>query len=331
MSNVVIGELVAERSDLDAGPAVAPFSLQPCARFRLTAGGVEALDSVLEPAAYRPVDLTNGANLLNATSDLTQVVAVDEGCLAYAGPTGQRSGSAGLDWQLGLPPADSATFLGQNRLLVTVPDQRNTGHRVLLMDTATGVIVDEVKLDAFDAVAFATAHPGDGSVLVDLGEGQDGSSLYRVRVEDDRLTTTRILENVVACGFSPDGTRLLLLPHPSLPEAPQVLSWPSLEVLAVADLDAAGIDQDGIDLYGCFLDHDRVLLSTHEQGFWLARADLTAITPIELPEQVTGTAPEFSLTLGLSADTFSTRIWRDDRDLSTVWRLRPRTDRSSNT
>ncbi len=135
----------------------------------------------------------------------------------------------------------------------------------------------------------------------------------------------------MACGFSPDGTRLLLLPHPSFPGLPQVLSWPGLDVLAVADVEAAQIDPDGIDVYGCFLDHDRVLFSTQEQGLWLACADLTAITPIKLPEQVTGARPEFSLTLGLSTETFFTRIWRDGRDLSTVWRLRTDAVAANNT
>lgn len=54
-------------------------------------------------------------------------------------------------------------------------------------------------------------------------------------------------------------------------------------------------------------------------------ADLTAITPITLPEHVTGSAPEFSHTIGLSVDTFSTRLWRDGGELWTVWRLPPRT------
>ena len=78
----------------------------------------------------------------------------------------------------------------------------------------------------------------------------------------------------------------------------------------------------GVDLYGCFLDDDHILLTTHEHGFWLAGGDLTAITPIELPDQVIDASRDFSLTMGLSADTFSTRVLRDNRNLSTVWRLR---------
>jgi hypothetical protein len=60
-----------------AGPELAPVSLPPCARFRLVAGGVEALDAVLEATAYRPVDLAGGAKLLNATPDLSRVVAAE--------------------------------------------------------------------------------------------------------------------------------------------------------------------------------------------------------------------------------------------------------------
>lgn len=332
MPDAVIAELVAERPDLDAGPEVAPVSLTPCARSRRTAGGVEALDAVLNPAGFRPVALTEDAVLLNATPDLAHVVAWDTGHLVYAGPDGLRSGIPAPDWRQHLTLADSATFLGRGRLLVTLPDsetrehagrsyEQNVTHRVLLMDLAAGRTVDEITLDVFDAGAFATAHPADGSVLLDLGEGQDGSSLYRVRVTGDRLTVDRIMENTVAAGFSPDGTRLLLLPHPSFDELPQVVSWPGLEVLSIADLGASGLGEDEIDHYGCFLHDDRILLTTREQGLWLANGDLGAISPINLPESVTAGSRDFSLTIGLSADTFSTRIWRGDSDVTTVWRL----------
>jgi hypothetical protein len=333
MPDVVIAELVAERPDLDNGPDVAPMSLAPCARSRLTAGGVEALDGLLNPAGSRPVTLTETATLLNATPDLAQVVSVDDGHLLYAGPGGRRAASALPDWKRPLPLAGSATFLGAGRLLVTTPDsetrehagrsyEQKTTHRVLLVGSDTGVTLDEITLDVFAAGTIATAHPVDGSVLLDLGEGQDGSSLYRIRATDDRLTADRILENTVSAGFSPDGTRLLLLPHPSFDELPQVVSWPDLEVLSIADLDTAGIDPGGIDFYGCFMDDDRILLTTREQGLWLADGILGTLAPIELPDLVTHGSLDFSLTMGLSTDTFSTRIWRDDQDLTTVWRLR---------
>jgi hypothetical protein len=326
-------ELVALRPDLDTGPGLAPVSLSPCARSRLATGGVEALDSLLNPAGARPLALSPGATLLNATADLAQVIAVDEAHLVYAGPAGQHAGRTTPDWQRADPLADSATFLGTDRLLVTTPNsetreragrryEQKTTHRVLLLDSTTGATLDEVTLDVFDAGTFATPHPIDGSVLLELGEGQDGSSLYRVRVTDDRLTADPVLENTVAAGFSPDGTRLLLLPHPSFDELPQVVSWPSLEVLATADLDAAGIDEDEIDFYGCFLHDDRILLTTRQQGLWLADGDLTRITPVQLPKSVTHGSVDLSNTIGLSADTFFTRIWRDDHELSTVWRLR---------
>ena len=106
----------------------------------------------------------------------------------------------------------------------------------------------------------ALAHPHDGSVVLDAGEGQDGSSIFQVRANGDELHVERILENAVAADFTPSGSRLLVTPHPSFGGPVRVLSWPDLTLLHELSEDVLDEDE-GFDLYGCFLSETRAILS----------------------------------------------------------------------
>jgi hypothetical protein len=153
-------------------------------------------------------------------------------------------------------------------------DRSGAGHRVLLLDPSTGQTLDEAILAVSAAGVIAVAHPHDGSVLLDAGEGQDGSHIFVASASDDQLTVDLVLEDVVAAGFAPAGDRLLITPHPSFNDPVSVLTWPDLHPAAsitLADMD--GID-DQFDLYGCFLSDSRILLKTFEHGLLLCSADL---------------------------------------------------------
>lgn len=298
-------------------------------RFRLFEGAIESLDEVLAPARRRILTVPSGASLLAASPDLAEVLVTAGGELALL-----REAARGKDgaWRRPLRGADSATFLAGDRLLVTAPSfehvthsgrsyETKTDHRVVLLDKAAGEVLDEAVLEVTDAGAEAIPHPTDGAVVLDLGEGQDGSTVYVVRAVGDRLDIRLVLRDVVAASFSPEGERLLVLPHPSYPALPRVLDWPSLEVVATTDVRTTGLGPDDFDLYGCFLGDERVLLSVYEDGLWVARADLTGLEPVVLPREITGEEFEIGAVMGLSSRSFALKLWRPDHEVMTVWRI----------
>jgi len=322
--DTVAARLLAERDGLDLGRDLAPLCLQPAPRFRLHAGEVLALDPALATTASRPVALSPQARLLAATNDLRQIIAVDDGQLAIITDT---------TLLLPVPEADTATFLRSGQLLVTAPNiehqtrhnrtiAQRTTHRVLLIDPRPGTVLDETILDGvFDAGVFAITNPADGSVLLDAGEGQDGSKVFAARDASSQIRIEHLLDNVVTGGFSPDGDRLLLLPHPSFEGPAIVTSWPSMDPIGTASLQTAGINDDAFDLYGCFLDTGRVLLKTIEDRLLLASGDLAALTPISLAAPTPGTNYNIELILGLGPNLFAAELWTDGQKTTTVWEL----------
>jgi hypothetical protein len=322
--DTVAARLIAERDGLDLGRDLAPLCLHPAPRFRLHAGEVLAVGPTLAATASRPAALSPQAKLLAATSGLRQIIAVDDGQLAIIADTTLR---------LPVPAADSATFLQSGQLLVTAPNidhqtrhgrtfAQRTTHRVLLINPRSGAILDETILDGvFDAGVFAIANPADGSVLLDAAEGQDGSKVFAVRDARSQIRIEHLLENVVTSGFSPDGDRLLLLPHPSFDGPAIVASWPSMDPVGTASPQAAGINDDAFDLYGCFLDTGRVLLKTVEDRLLLARGDLAPLTHISLTALTPTKNYSIGLTLGLGPNLFAAELWTDGQKTTTVWEL----------
>lgn len=322
--DTVAARLIAERDELDLGRDLAPLCLGPAPRFRLCAGEVLAVGPTLATTASRPVALSPQAKLLAATSDLRQLIAVDDGKLVIITDT---------TLLLAVPAADSATFLRSGLLLVTAPNiehqtwhnrtivQRTT-HRVLLIDPRPGAILDETILDGVaDARVFAIANPADGSVLLDAGEGQDGSEVFTVRDTSSQIRIEHLLENVVTSGFSPDGDRLLILPHPSFKGPAIVASWPGMDPIGTASPEAAGINDDAFDLYGCFLDTGRVLLKTVEDRLLLASGDLAALTQVSLTAPTPGKNYSIGLILGLGPNLFAAELWTDGQKTTTIWEL----------
>jgi hypothetical protein len=215
--------LVAEHPGLDLQRDLAPLAFGGVTRFRIADGSVLRLDHLLGPVASRPTALDPGTRLLTARDDLSVVVGSNEDDLIVA--TGTASDE--VVHRLALGPADSATFVTPHHLVVTAPvtepvprdgevDEMRGQHRIVLVDVARGTVLDQTLMAGVnDAVVVATPHPGDGSVVLDAGEGQDGSHVAVVRVESERLVVEPWIENVVVAGFDPGGQRLLLTPHPS--------------------------------------------------------------------------------------------------------------------
>ena len=303
----VPAELVSQRSDLRLAFDLMPVSMSAVPRFELRDSTVMAVDGRLEPAHSTAVELPAEALLVNATPDLRYVFAADHDYLYVVGPQGRL--------QLAVPAVDSATPLPGHRAVITAD------HRVYLIDTDSGDYLDAVSLDLLDAGVMAIPHPHDGSVLLDAGEGQDGSRIFVARVADDRLDVHLILENVVTADFTPLGDRLLVMPHHNFDNAVSIVDWPSREVVSTLSSDMLGIDKAGFDMYGCFLGDGAVLLKTLDNGLVLANRTLDPIAWIDLPGP--GEGAEIGALFSLGEQTFAAELWRDGSELATIWRIPP--------
>ena len=300
--------LVVEVPAPDPARDLAPLSLGPRPRFWLEGGQVHAVDDGLQIVGSRPVSLPPGARLLDASADLRQLVAA----------TLEDTRLVLDDTEHTLPfTADSAALRPGGPAVMTAPSHDGGSHRILLV-APDGNIADEASVPVSQAGAFVSEHPGDGSLLVELGEGQDGSLLVAVRVRAGTLDVQEIGSNSVAAGFSPDGERLLLLPHPSFPAAPRSLSWPDLRLEGSVE-QVPGVDYD---MYGCYLSSEHVLLKTYEQGLFLADRDLTALEPVALSGlSLDALEGEIESVWGLGERRFAANIWDDGRRRVTVWEL----------
>jgi hypothetical protein len=220
-----------------------------------------------------------------------------------------------------LPAVDAAARLPSGRLLVTAPKmerqvwqgrayESRAEHYAYLMET-NGTVVDRVELDVADAMVTLVPHPHDGSILLDAGEGQDGSRIFVAREAGGHLHVQKVLDNVVAAGFDATGERLLLTPHPSFNTGVSLVSWPSLDPLNTLTAEDVG---DGFDLYGCFVG-DRVLLKCYERGTVLCSSSLEPLAWVQLGD---GT-PE--CLVGMTRNAFGVDLWQDGAASATVWRL----------
>ncbi|MGC4880891.1 hypothetical protein ACLQ26_32030 [Micromonospora sp. DT43] len=320
----IAAEWVGRVPGLRLGHDLAPLSLEPGVRYRLLDGVVSVLDEQLRSIQRLVLDVPPTASLLAATPDLATVVVTDTRSVIVI--------AAGGPIAVDVAAADSATLLPGGRLLVTAPvieRQEHRGHEyetkgehmVVLVDPSSGGILDQAVLDVADAGVIAVPHPHDGSVVLDAGMGQDGSSIYAARVTGDRITVELIAEDVVSTSFAPSGDRLLLMPHPSFDDEISLLEWPSGRTVARLHAEDLALDEFAFDLYGCFLNDQRILVQTSEHGLLLCSGELRPAAWISLnPPSQAGDA-EVAMMLGVAEDMFAADIWDGKESSATVWRI----------
>ena len=287
--------------------------MQAVTRSALLDSAVSVLDEHLMPTRTIAVNVPPGARLLDATPSLDLILLADRERLWLH----SADDLIGVD----LAAVEAATRLPSGRLLVTAPTmeqqvwqgrayESRAEHYAYLIET-NGTVVDRVELDVADAGVMLVPHPHDGSILLDAGEGQDGSRIFIAREAAGRLQVQAVLNNVVAAGFDRAGERLLLTPHPSFNTGVSLVSWPSLDPLITLTAEDVG---DGFDLYGCFIG-DQVLLTCYEHGAVLCSSGLEPLAWVQLGD---GT-PE--CIVGVTHDAFGVDLWRDRSVSATVWRL----------
>jgi hypothetical protein len=305
-------ELVGERTDLRLGWDVRPSGVGRFPRFSWQWPVITALDNRLVGGLSRAVECPEPARLLAAATDLSVVVVANEVALHVSSPDGARTVPFGR--------ADSVTLLSGGRALVTgrLDDNR---HRVGLIAIWDGAVLDQVYLDTYMAEVSALPHPHDGTVLLEAGEGQDGSRVFLARVTNARLAVEAVFRDVVVADFSRSGRRLLLVPHPNFDNVVSVLDWPDRRITAT--LDSAAVGLDIFDFYGCFSRDDAVLIKTVEDGLLLASSTLDDVARIRLAGLDSTEDDEVGLgmVIGLGDDAIGVDVWRNGQEHAMVWRL----------
>ncbi|MFK4762091.1 hypothetical protein ACI3KS_14260 [Microbacterium sp. ZW T5_45] len=265
-------------------------------------GAVRVLDETLEEIDVRPLDDVGDDARIRAAHGVDLVaISSSAGLTLIGGRRITRDRITRDDLHV-----DAAVFLGEH-LLATVPSA--DGHRVLLIDPATGATLTEQTVDADDATAFLTRHPTEHLVLAEFAMGQDGTRLMRIDVDGQHMNATEILtgQDPVFAGFSPRGDRILIAAHPSDPEVMRVLTWPELgEVgrLSASDLDA----EYGLGLAACWVDDERIAAYATQDSLLVTDASLTWVQRVELPVDFAEEGELETLT-PLGSDRVAAGVW----------------------
>ncbi|MFC9515522.1 hypothetical protein ACFTSD_07330 [Nocardiaceae bacterium NPDC056970] len=271
-------------------------------------GAVRLLDNRLAENSQRELPLEDDVCLL-AASSLDLLVLAAAGGLVIAGQ--EVVTVPGI-------PADAAALLG-GQLVVAVPDGES--HRLLVLDSATGAILDDQAIDAADARAFLHPHPAEDTAILELAMGQDGVLAFRVDVAGSRLQLTAILagEDPVIAGFSPSGARLLVTPYPSDPETARILSWPDLK--EISRLDASDVDAAyGFGLAGCWINDDRAAVYATEDALIVTDENFDSSERVALLIDFCDEGEIESLT-HLSSGNIAVGVWTPAGRLTLVLRL----------
>jgi len=197
---------------------------------RFSAGLVQAYDFSTGPVTASNVLPT--AVFPIGAADLTPdscAVAPDLSRALYATPNQvtsiNRDGT--ILWQLDFEPASSARPNAHNRcdysldgtvVWIYRPDamaRNGSGLDTwLAVDADTGRILAQTDLGSAGHGGEHIAHPDGKHMLLDVGEGQDGTRVYRGRLDGDRIDLVEYQwGNRVLLSVNSDGSRLMTVDH----------------------------------------------------------------------------------------------------------------------
>jgi hypothetical protein len=290
---------------LDELPGLADAGLHDGRRWfaRWHEGAVRLLDDRLSEVSGRALALTGDVRVRAASAVDRLVLSAGSDAVLVGEDTVTIPGLA----------IDSAAFIG-DVVLATAPGGGG-GHRVLLLDLATGTLLDETTVDADDAMAAIHRHPHDSVAVIEFAMGQDGCLALRVDVEATgetgaslRLTEILAAQDPVIAGFRPAGDRLLVTPYPSDPETARVFAWPSLEEIGQVSATAIGAEY-GLGLAGCWVDDDRTALFAPEDALVLTGAALDSPERADLPDAIGEEAGEIESLVALAPGRIAAGVW----------------------
>ncbi|MBK3562356.1 hypothetical protein [Streptomyces sp. MBT62] len=150
---------------------------------------------------------------------------------------------------------------------------RDRHDRWVALDAATGAVVAEAELSTVGHGGLHLLHPAGDEVFLDVGEGQDGSVVFRASLTGSRMDlTTYPWDDRCLIALSPDGHEFMTVHHEQADVA--LHTYPDGEVRFALSVDAFGHDPDEVyvEWSGGYLDPDTVLVTlggeTEDEQEW---------------------------------------------------------------
>jgi hypothetical protein len=178
---------------------------------RLVDDEVQIYDEALDQVGSFPVPADTQSHALSSTGDRL-VYAVDDEvvCTGAAGwrfDLGKRGSRAGIAY------TGCAFSLDDAVVWVYSPDamaDRGRRDRWIALDSATGAVRESFDLDSAGHGGQMIPHP-DGDLLLDVGEGEDGSRTFRVRLGTQ--PSAYPWHDRVLVDLSPSGRQFMTVDH----------------------------------------------------------------------------------------------------------------------
>ncbi|MCP2324160.1 hypothetical protein HDA40_002667 [Hamadaea flava] len=242
--------------------------------------GSPAGDSPAVPAATFPVraaveveDHAVAANLLRAVYTTADEMA----CIDREGDILWRLGFGAGAQELYNASAHCAFSPAGTMVWLYLPDAmagRGDGlDHWLAIDAETGAIIARTELDCAGHGGHQSAHPDGMHMLLDVGEGQDGSRVYRGRLDRDVIELTAYpWTDRSLVGLAPDGHHFMTVHHDQ--EDVAFHAYPDGEVLARIPVESFGYDPDEayVEWAGGYLDSQTAIVSiggeTEDEQQW---------------------------------------------------------------
>ena len=150
---------------------------------------------------------------------------------------------------------------------------RNRPDQWVAMDAGTGAVIAKADLETVGHGAELFRHPAGEQLLLNVGEGQDGSVIFRGELSGDRLDLVRYpWSDRVLIGLAPGGGQFMTVHHAQVDVA--FHAYPAGEVTLQLPIEAFGHDRDEayVEWSGGYLTPDTAIVTiageTEDEQEW---------------------------------------------------------------
>ncbi|WP_329118197.1 hypothetical protein [Streptomyces sp. NBC_01465] len=161
--------------------------------------------------------------------------------------------------------------------------ERNRPDQWVALDAATGAVVAQADLQTVGHGGQQLRHPASDQVLLNVGEGQDGSVIYRASLAEGRMDLNCYpWDDRCLIALAPDGHHFMTVHHEQSDMA--IHTYPDGEVTFALTVDAFGHDPEEIcvEWSGGYLGPDTVVVTlvgeTEDEQEWFRHYRVDART-----------------------------------------------------
>ncbi|MFC9265087.1 hypothetical protein ACFT25_35360 [Streptomyces hydrogenans] len=232
---------------------------------------------VIDPRVFGALESTAVFRPLDGDEVVASVVRPDLERVVYTTSNGVvcLTGSGDRVWASAFEPYSDRAFghrpgcalsLDGRTVWVYRPDAmagRGDGDQWVVYDADSGTVVARRELETVGHGAVHHVHPTDGSVYLDVGEGQDGSVILRgtVRGDGGAEFVTYPWRDRCLIDLAPDGRQFMTVDHGQADVA--FHRHPSGDVLFTLPVEAFGCDPEeaGLEWSGGYLTSDTAVVT----------------------------------------------------------------------